>query len=138
MKIYEFVSKTCIAEGVGSDTSEVQRIVGTLRAAGFGYDLSDKDQVLGHEIVSDLLRNKRKLRVGKVLVTNSDHGQSGRVHSSNSDDRFVEIEAYIEQGKCPRCKTPMTKVKLGSKLPNNRDFMGANYCRSCKTTLWVK
>ena len=136
--IYDFVTASCNELGLSADTANVQRIVGTLRFAGFSHDLSEKDELLGKEIIASLQPSRSQFRKANVVVTNSNRAHPGTVTSANSDDRFMEIDAYIQRGTCPRCKTAMVPVKLGTKLPQSREFIPANYCKACKTTLWVK
>jgi hypothetical protein len=139
MNIYDLVTQHCLSVGT-VDTAQVQRLVGTLRSAGFADDLPDRELSVVRETLAELSQ-RRQLRTAKLAAP--DQGrispqQADRMTSVDGMDRFIEIEAYIEKGQCPRCHTPMAKVKLGSHLSGGKDFLVANYCKTCRTTLWTK
>jgi hypothetical protein len=138
MNIYEIVTQHCSSLGT-VDTAQVQRLVGTLRSAGFSDELPERELLVVRETLAELSQ-RRKLRTAKLAAP--DQGRispkSDRTTSVNSMDKFIEIEAYIEKGQCPRDHTPMAKVKLGSHIAGAKDYLQAWYCKTCRTTLWTK
>jgi len=141
MNIYALVAQHCQT----ADTAQIQRLVGTLRSAGFDDEIQDRELPIVKETLADIsqqrmLRNRPTHTARAALV---DQGrmtskQMDQMKSVDGMDRFIEIEAYIEKGQCPRCHTAMVKVKLGSHVPGDKGYMQANYCKACRTTLWTK
>jgi hypothetical protein len=136
MNIYALVTQHCQI----ADTAQVQRLVGTLRSAGFIDEVPDRELPLIRATLDDLVQ-RRKLRTAKAAPVDQGRMTQKQLDSMKSIDgmdRFIEIEAYIEKGQCPRCHTPMSKVKLGSHISGGKDYLQANYCKTCRTTLWTK
>jgi hypothetical protein len=136
MNIYTLVTQHCRT----ADTAQIQRMVGTLRSAGFADEVPDHELSTVRETLKDLSQ-RSQLRTAKAAPV--DQGritpkQPDRMSSVDGMDRFIEIEAYIEKGQCPRCHTSMSKVRLGSHVAGGKEYMPANYCKACRTTLWTK
>jgi len=121
------------------DLRTVNRLVGNLRAAGVTGELSDDVLPLATQLVQEAL-DRQGVPAVRTAATVEAKSPS-IIESSNTDDRFMEIDALIEQGKCPRCKTKMTRVKLSEYNPETKTYDSGQYCKSCRTTLpirWVK
>lgn len=114
-----------------TDIQNVNRLVGNLRVAGIPDTLDRKSEKIARRIISESL-GKLYSRIRKAESTNS---TASVVQSSNTDDHFLEIDALISQGKCPRCKASMVDVKLGSYNPDTRSYERGLYCKACRTTL---
>jgi len=112
--------------------NSVNRLVGNLRVAGIPDTLDPKSERVARRILSEAIsRQQKKLRTADAGSTNS----ATVVQSSNTDDHFIEIDALISEGKCPRCKTHMVDVKLGGYNPDTRAYERGMYCKACRTTL---
>ncbi len=120
------------------ETALVERLVGSLRVSGFTEQLTSEKDI---SLASDIVRNKivayrkhlakayAKDYIDKNLKTAA-AGATTAVAADNTSEKFLEIEALMKKGKCPRCKTSMTPVKL-------RRYEAANFCSSCRTTVWT-
>ena len=102
MNIYKLVQDSCAHAKVEISTGGVQRLVGTLRAAGFS------DTVADHEVKTAVsIIHKRISRLDTPNVRTA--GVEAPIASTA---QFEEIEALRSKNKCPRCKKDMEQVKL--------------------------
>jgi hypothetical protein len=120
MNIYTLVQSVCSDADVAISTSGVQRLVGTLRAAGFEDRLDARQAGLAKQIISN--------RISKLDAPNL--RTAGVVAPISSTARFEEIESLRSKNKCPRCKSNMEQVKLATYEP-------AKFCKRCKVALWM-
>lgn len=125
MNIYNFVSDCAVSivPGMQFSTKSIQKLVGTLRSAGFSDIVQEKDFTLGREILTTSLSIKSQLRTASFE-------SAVVVEPTNLRDKFSEMIGLMHKGVCPRCKTSMNPVKLSNYEP-------ANYCSKCRTTLWT-
>lgn len=118
------------------ETSLVERIVGTLRVSGFSDPIDMKDHLLAEDIVRKKIVAYQK-HIAKAYaqdfieknVKTAAAEATAVVAFEDTSDKFLEIEALMKKGMCPRCKTSMAPVKL-------RRYEEANYCNGCRTTVW--
>jgi len=125
MNIHKFVSDICAANDVSVNTSGVQRLVGTLRAAGFSTDIRSDESILAQQIIEGRLHqiSKGKFRQAAVVQTSRQEPISSRAH-------FEKIESFRAKNVCPRCKSNMERVKLAN-------YEESAYCAGCKVALWL-
>jgi len=127
---------------VADKTSLVERMVGNLRVSGFSDPISKgKDLTVAEGILRSMIlryRNSKKLaeayakaHIDTVLKTAASVAAEATtaVVADNTSDKFLEIEALMKKGLCPRCKTSMAPVKL-------HKYQIANFCSGCRTTVW--
>ena len=106
------------------DTATVERMVGSLRAAGFGSTIPASEINSVSTLVSSIMdKFGTDSRVRSASTTLSS--------PEDSNETFMNIEALIDKGSCPRCKTAMSPVKLSSKK-------NANFCPDCRTCVWTR
>lgn len=120
MNIYNLVQDVCGDAGVTISTSGVQRLVGTLRAAGFKDSLNQHETGIATKIISS--------RISKLDDPNL--RTAGVEAPITSTARFEEIESLRSKNLCPRCKNSMEQVKLSKYEP-------AKFCKACKVALWM-
>jgi len=114
------------------ETSIVERMVGNLRVSGFSDPISSVED---HSTACGILRTlvpRYTKRIDTSLVkTAASRSESTTVIAADSGttDKFLEIEALMKKGLCPRCKTSMSPVKLCK-------YQVANFCPGCRTTVW--
>jgi ribosomal protein S27AE len=124
MNIYDFVSGVCRKRTLDVNTAAVQRLVGTLRCAGFSDDIVTTEQALAETMLVDRLRHldDPTLHVASDL--------SSSISPIPSTAKFEEIDTLRSKNMCPRCKKSMEMVKLAN-------YEKAAYCTSCKVALWT-
>lgn len=140
MNSYQLVRDILKDAGRESDLRTVNRLVGNLRAAGLIGDIPESSCAVARQIVTEALERLGEAPSMRTAATVEAKSPS-IVESANTDDRFMEIDALIEQGKCPRCKTKMIRVKLSEYNPETKTYDSGQYCKSCRTTLpirWAK
>ncbi len=120
MSIYEFIRQVAEDRSVSVLASDVVRIAGTLKCAGFPEAMTERDEEMAVPIVVGHLQRvtpqKRQRTAASTTI-------------APGKDAFQEIEAMVKQGKCARCNMPTVKVKLAN-------YETANYCEQCRVTLW--
>lgn len=120
MNIYALVRHTCEESGFSVATGAVQRLVGTLRSAGFSDSLSS----------SEVVQVKRIL-AKRFKELSSPQLRTAEVESPiTSTAKFEEIETLRSRNLCPRCKSEMEEVKLAN-------YEKARFCAKCKVALWI-
>jgi hypothetical protein len=120
MNIYNLVQHVCADAKVTISTSGVQRLVGTLRAAGFTDTLNTHETGIATDIISSRIN---KLGTPSLRT-------AGIEAPIASTARFEEIESLRSKNKCPRCKSDMEQVKLAT-------YELAKFCKACKVALWM-
>lgn len=120
MDLYSFVRIITERSALNLPQCERERLVGTLRAAGFSESLTtkrDKEQALA--VVTSHLRRSVKQNLRTAAAP------------KQGAELFHAIKELNDARKCGKCKGPTEKVKLAS----GEDV---NYCTSCRVTLWQK
>ena len=95
MNIYTLVQDVCAGADVIISTSGVQRLVGTLRSAGFKDSLDARESVVATTIISS--------RINKLNTPNI--RTAGIEAPISSVAKFQEIDDLRSKNKCPRCKS---------------------------------
>jgi len=127
MNIYTFVRDTCTKANFGVNTGAVQRLVGTLRAAGFQDDLSTKDAQIATQIINKRLKQ----------ISSPEMRTAGVESPISSTAKFEEIESLRSKNLCPRCKSTMDEVKLATYNKTKAAYEKAKFCKRCKVALWI-
>lgn len=129
--LYDVSKEFCASTEISQDTSTVQRLVGTLRTAGFPKYLSDRER----KMALDLLKrcaSRENPRVPMKDLDNADPISKTAAASEaavSSVGRFDAIDDLRGKSVCPRCKKDMIMVKLSA-------YEGAKYCSMCRVALW--
>lgn len=125
MNIHKFVSDICASNDVSVNTSGIQRLVGTLKAAGFSTEIKGNQVILAQQIVEGRLHqiSKGKFRQAAAVQTSRLEPISSRAH-------FEKIDSFRVKNVCPRCKSNMERVKLAN-------YEESAYCAGCKVALWL-
>jgi hypothetical protein len=116
VNLYNFVRIIAERSGLSLPQRERERIVGTLRTAGFSEDLStkrDKEQALG--VVTSQLR-----RAGV---------ERGVTEARGGSELFKAIRDLNSAARCGKCKGETEPAKLS----NGEEI---NYCPKCRATMW--
>jgi len=122
MNIYELVNNVCKKNAFDLNTSGVQRLVGTLRSAGFSDTLSALETTQAQQILE-----KRLQAVSSPTLRTA---ANASVAPISSLAKFEEIDSFRTKNVCPRCKSKMERVKLAK-------YEKAAYCPTCKVALWT-
>jgi ribosomal protein S27AE len=125
MNIFTFVSNVCATNEVSVNSSGVQRLVGTLRVAGFADEIKPAESLLAQQLIEGRLHK----------ISNGQFRQAAAVSTSkvepiNSKAHFEEIDSFRSKNVCPRCKSNMERVKLAN-------YEESAYCPRCKVALWM-
>lgn len=116
MSLFDFVKRVSGKREVELSTPDVQRIVGTLRAAGFVRTVPERLEGTASEIVNKELLNLRTRR--------------SKIHTASKNPKEGSTQEFLaSKGTCPRCKVSMSSVKLSS-------YESAFFCSACRATLW--
>lgn len=125
MNIHKFVSEVCADNDVSVNTSGIQRLVGTLKAAGFSSEIRSDESMLAQQIVEGRLHQISKGRFRQAAVV-----QTSRLEPISSRAHFEKIDSFRAKNVCPRCKSTMERVKLAN-------YEASAYCPGCKVALWL-
>lgn len=124
MTVYNLVRMVLATTGI-TDTSTIQKFVGTARTMGFEDDMDLTDELALGKILLSRAPKTAGSHAG-IPITASVDPQPVVAHT-----RFEEIESLRGKNLCPRCKKEMNPgVKLA-------DYQMAKYCKGCKVALWV-
>lgn len=117
MDLYSFVRVVAERSGLNLSQADRERLVGTLRTAGFSETLTtkrDKAQALA-VVTAQINRATTRLRTAAA--------------PKQGADLFRTIQQLNSEKLCGKCKGKTESVKLAS----NEE---ANYCPTCRATLW--
>lgn len=115
--LFDFVKQLARKANVRVSTADVQKIVGTLRAAGMRKQIPQRVVSAAKTIVWDELK---ELKANRQPLTKT--ARSTQVPSK-------DVSAAMEKGFCPRCNVSMSDVRL-------RSYEVALFCSGCRATLW--
>lgn len=121
MDLYTFASMTASEMGYSIDQPTQERIISSLRVAGYTKIETPEDERIAQRIFIQQAKKLERLskanRFRKASVT------------ANPKDEFARLKELNDKGQCGKCKKPMTTAKLD-------DGEEVNFCDSCKVTLW--
>ena len=126
MDLYSFVELTAERAQVELTHSGKNKIVGSLRTAGFAEKLDTvKDREDAFLIVSDrITRFIETPRLKKACVVTAATAKDGA-------SAFEAIKEMRDKGICPKCKTD--RAVEYPKIRNGEEVM---YCKTCRAVLW--
>ena len=114
MDLYNFLTTIQSRLGVPITQAEKESMVGTLRVAGYDDLSNPADVESAIRVVTRLFQRKEA-----ALVESA----------SKKASAFGAIKDLNAKGLCGKCKGKMSTVKLA----NSEE---ANYCPTCRVTLW--
>jgi hypothetical protein len=117
MDLYTFTTDTVQKLGLSVDQPTRERIVSSLRVAGFSRVEGSEEERIAEGILVKQVR-----RLAKVQGRN-------RFAAASPKEEFKRINDLNSKGTCGKCKKPMKEAKLS-------DGEDVNFCSSCLVTLW--
>lgn len=125
MNLYNFVELTADRAKVQLTHGAKEKIVGSLRTAGFKNLDTEKDRQDAFTIVSDritrFIETPRLREANIVTAATSKSGASA----------FEAIKEMRDKGICPKCKTD--KHVAYPKIRSGEEVL---YCKACRAVLW--
>lgn len=122
LDLYTFADRTAVELGLSIPQATKEKIIGSLRVAGYTFIETDQDKKIATGIfVTQARKLMAKAEARKASLKTAD--------AQNPKDKFSEIQNLNGKGLCGKCKKPMTNAKLA-------DGEAINFCPTCRVTLW--
>jgi len=125
MTLYEFVALAADRADVQLTHSAKEKIVGSLKVAGFENLKNEKDRQTAFIIVSKRIAKIIEIpKLRKASIVTAASPKSGA-------SAFEAIKEMRDKGICPKCKTD--KNVSYPKIRKGEEVM---YCSTCRAVLW--
>lgn len=122
MDLYTFASKTASELGLKINQATKERLISTLRVAGYLKIENETDERIAKKIFED---HAKKLQIQEGHLS----FRGATTKESSPKEKFQELKQLNEKGLCGNCRQPTETTKLS-------DGEEVNYCDACRATLW--